>query len=287
MVFVLLAGMACMAYGIAVMRARTGTSFYAVWLVLGAAISLIAILKMSGLLALVPAPILAVGRILAAALLIILAVTLGMVLSGFRTGRRDTNRISDRRPGRGIKTDERDLRRGHLPGNEFNTGEVDAREREYILVLGARVREDGASRVLRYRLERAVHFLREHPETTVIVSGGRGSDEPCTEAEAMRDCLIKNGIDGARILLEDRSVNTSQNIRFSADVIRGRGDSVEQADVGIVTSNFHMFRALKLAKKAGYRHVYGIPAKSTPFFLPNNVFRESLGIVKDWLCGNL
>ena len=103
----------------------------------------------------------------------------------------------------------------------------------------------------------------------------------------MRDYLLKNGIDGARILLEDRSVNTSQNIRFSADVIRERGDLVEQADVGIVTSNFHMFRALKLAKKAGYRHVYGIPAKSTPFFLPNNVFRESLGIVKDWLCGNL
>ena len=253
MVFVLLAGLACMVYGIAVMRARTGTSFYAVWLALGAAISLLSILKMSGLLALVPAPLIAAGRILAAALLTLLAVT-------------------------------RDM---HLPGNEFNAGEGDARGREYILVLGARVREDGASRVLRYRLERAVHFLKEHPETTAIVSGGRGSDEPCTEAEAMRDYLLKNGIDGARILLEDRSVNTSQNIRFSADVIRERGDLVEQADVGIVTSNFHMFRALKLAKKAGYRHVYGIPAKSTPFFLPNNVFRESLGIVKDWLCGNL
>ena len=284
MVFVLLAGLACMVYGIAVMRARTGTSFYAVWLALGAAISLLSILKMSGLLALVPAPLIATGRILAAALLTLLAVTLAMVLSGFREGRRNTHRMSGRRPGRELKMNERDM---HLPGNEFNAGEGDARGREYILVLGARVREDGASRVLRYRLERAVHFLKEHPETTAIVSGGRGSDEPCTEAEAMRDYNHKNGIDGARILLEDRSVNTSQNIRFSADVIRERGDLVEQADVGIVTSNFHMFRALKLAKKAGYRHVYGIPAKSTPFFLPNNVFRESLGIVKDWLCGNL
>ena len=181
MVFVLLAGLACMVYGIAVMRARTGTSFYAVWLALGAAISLLSILKMSGLLALVPAPLIATGRILAAALLTLLAVTLAMVLSGFREGRRNTHRMSGRRPGRELKMNERDM---HLPGNEFNAGEGDARGREYILVLGARVREDGASRVLRYRLERAVHFLKEHPGTTAIVSGGRGSDTIFSKMES-------------------------------------------------------------------------------------------------------
>ncbi len=265
-VICMFAGLACLIYGAAVMRARTGTSFYVVWLVLGTFMVCMAILDMSGFLASVPWPLLAAGRVLAAALLILLAATLAMVLSGFRAGGRDAHRCgpSDRRPGSGCRAGG-----------------------SYILVPGARVREDGASRVLRYRLERAVHFLKENPETIVIVSGGKGSDEPCTEAEVMRDYLLREGIEGSRIISEDRSVNTSQNIRFSADVIRRRGDSVRQAKVGIVTSNFHIFRAVRLAKKAGYRHVYGIPAKSTPFFLPNNVLRESLGIVKDWLCGNL
>ena len=153
---------------------------------------------------------------------------------------------------------------------------------DYIIVLGAQVREDGPSVVLRYRLDAAIEYLNENPNTICIVSGGQGFNEPFSEADGMADYLIENGIEKSRILLEDESTNTLENIRNSKALMESSYNGV-----GIVTNNFHVFRAVQLAKAQGLENVCGIAADSSKLYLPNNVLRECCGILKDWVLNNI
>lgn len=153
---------------------------------------------------------------------------------------------------------------------------------DYIIVLGAQVREDGPSVVLKYRLDAAIDYLNENPNTICIVSGGQGMNEPFSEAEGMGEYLIENGIEQSCILLEDKSKNTVENIINSKALMENPYDGV-----GIVTNNFHMFRAMQIAKTQGVESVCGIAADSNPLYLPNNVLRECCGILKDWLLNNI
>ena len=152
----------------------------------------------------------------------------------------------------------------------------------YIIVLGAQMKQSGPSVVLEKRLCRAYTYLTENPETLCVLSGGQGSNEPVSEAQGMYDALVKKGIDPKRLILEDQSTNTVENLRFSRKLI-----PQEVQKVGIVTSNFHVYRSLRLAKQQGFLDPVGISANSGVYFLPNNVLRECFGIVKDRLYGNL
>lgn len=151
---------------------------------------------------------------------------------------------------------------------------------DYILVLGAQYKKSGPSKALAFRLDKAIEYLNKNPNTICIVSGGQGYNEPCTEAHGMKLYLIQHGIDSDRILEEDTSTSTIENIIFSQKMIPNN------VTVGIVTNNFHLYRALKIARKQGL-HAYGIAASSTWWYQPNNIFREMLGIVKDTLQHNM
>lgn len=152
----------------------------------------------------------------------------------------------------------------------------------YIIVLGAQMREDGPSLVLQYRLETAEAYLKEHPDVICIVSGGRGDNEPVSEAEGMRDYLVAHGIGNSRIVMEDRSGDTSENLKNCLALLPS-----EDTPVGIVTNNFHMYRAVGIAEKCGYGDVSAIPARSTKRYLPHNLTREVVGVMKDILMGNM
>ena len=153
---------------------------------------------------------------------------------------------------------------------------------DYVVVLGAQMKTSGPSKALKYRLDEAVRYLEANPDTKVIVSGGQGPDEPMSEAQGMYDYLVNAGIAPDRILLEDQSKNTFQNLTFSAEYLDPSNDLV-----GVVSNNFHIFRATKIPQKAGYQNVYGIAAKGEPFLQCNNMMREFLGVVKDFLVGNI
>ena len=90
---------------------------------------------------------------------------------------------------------------------------------DYILVLGAGLNGDKPSAVLEMRLEKARLYLQEHPQTVVIVSGGQGPTEPVSEAESMKNWLMEKGIPNSRIIMEDKSTTTAENIRYSLRVI--------------------------------------------------------------------
>lgn len=150
------------------------------------------------------------------------------------------------------------------------------------LILGAQMKESGPSDVLQRRLDKALDYLRENPDTIVVVSGGQGSNEPVSEAQGMRDYLAARGIAGERILMEDESASTKENLEYSAKLI----DKSENSVV-IVTNNFHVFRAVSIARKQGYGNVQGMAASTHRGNLLNNLLREFLGVMKDFFVGNL
>ena len=145
---------------------------------------------------------------------------------------------------------------------------------DYIIVLGAQVYKNGPSVVLQYRLDKAVEYLEENSNTICIVSGGQGFNEYTAEAYVMRDYLIEKGISEERLICEDQSQNTKQNLINSTEYID------EGATVGLITNNFHMFRALKSAEKHKVHVDCGISAGTTNLYLINNMCREFFGYIK-------
>ena len=281
---------------------------------------------------------------------------------------------------------------------------------DYLIVLGAKVREDDISASLKHRLDKAIRFAQEHPETKLILSGGQGKDEPTTEAQAMAEYLQYNGIAPEQILLEGQSTSTRENMAFSKALIEeqrqeekesvrrkqvdenrrrmelsmfllqlekeaaekekaadndlpfsgfaggqgereqamiekdyrppktrrselteksreflaqgglnrqrsydpgyaivegavGQGQNLEALmqvypgvkellpdkplQIGVLTSNFHLFRAMKIGEKCGFEHLYGVASSSDSIFFLHLCVREGMAILKDKFLGNM
>lgn len=95
----------------------------------------------------------------------------------------------------------------------------------------------------------AEKYLKKHKKVKIIVSGGQGSGEQISEALAMYKYLVAHGIDRDRIIQEDKSRSTYENIKNSFEIIKNKGDKLQ--NIAVLTSNFHVFRAVKLAQKVG------------------------------------
>lgn len=169
-----------------------------------------------------------------------------------------------------------------------------AEDLDYLIVLGAGVNENRPSHTLELRLERALDYLDSHPDTRILVSGGQGSSEKISEAESMYQWLLENGVDSSRILMENHSTTTAENMRYSIPIIQS-GRSSGEVSIGIVTSNFHIFRSLCLADHAcdaltdqqTVYHLYGLPADFPVPALPHYMVREFFTICVDTLLGNM
>ena len=148
----------------------------------------------------------------------------------------------------------------------------------YLIVLGAQVDGRRITDSLHRRLEKARLYLLQHPDTRVIVSGGQGKGEDIPEAEAMASYLEAHGITGRRIIKEDRSKTTKENLTFSIPYI-GEKD----AAVGIVSNNFHLYRAICYAKRLGYQRPYPLAAGCHPVLFLNYMVREAFAVWKMWL----
>lgn len=145
---------------------------------------------------------------------------------------------------------------------------------DYILVLGAQIYESGPSVVLKYRLDKAIDYMNENPGTICIVSGGQGYNEPMPEGEAMKNYLVENGIPAERIIAETEAESTEENLINSVVFME------DGSTIGLVTNDFHVYRALKIAEKLGVDNVCGIAADSRKVYLPNNMLREFLALIK-------
>ncbi len=154
-----------------------------------------------------------------------------------------------------------------------------------LIVLGAAVHGDRVTWVLSNRLDTAADWLETHPEALCVVSGGQGSGETVTEASAMQKYLVeRKGIDPSRILVEDKAESTKENFEFSKTLI---GETLGMdAKIAFVTTDFHVFRARRVALKTGI-DAEGIAAPDVWYIKINNFLRECVGIVVYTLRGNI
>lgn len=159
--------------------------------------------------------------------------------------------------------------------------QVPTKEADYMIVLGAQVRGRKLTKSLKYRLDVAIDYAKEHKNIILIVSGGQGSGEDVTEAEAMKEYLCKAGIAKEHILCEEQSTNTYENIKYSQKLMKRNGKSSI-----IVTNRFHLYRAIRIAKKQGVK-AQGLGAKSDPILTLSYYIREFFAVIKDQMVGNL
>lgn len=152
---------------------------------------------------------------------------------------------------------------------------------EYLIVLGAHVDGTRLTLALLERTRRALQYLEKNPDTKAVLSGGKGEGEDISEALAMRKYLVAHGIDPERLILEERSTSTAENLKFSLELI-GLDHSV-----GVVTNHFHVFRGTAIGRKCGCKKIYPIPSRYRTWRLLIYIPREILAILKDKLIGNL
>ena len=161
---------------------------------------------------------------------------------------------------------------------------------DYIVVLGAQVKGNRPSLALSHRIWEAAEYLKGNPKTRAILSGGKGTGEDISEAQCMRQELEKLGISEERLIEENKSTSTQENIAYSYALLQAdsrKETEQKEIKIGIVTNNFHIYRGTAIAKKKMNCQIQGIPAKSNTFLQMNYLVREFFGVVKDKLAGNL
>lgn len=154
---------------------------------------------------------------------------------------------------------------------------------QVMIILGCQVRQNGPSVLLQDRLDEALGYLEDHPDMTVVVSGGQGDDEPTSEAQAMAEYLMEHGVEEENILLEDKSHNTTQNFQYSMALLAQ--ENIDDSDGVLVVSNgFHLTRARMLAQRAGFDNVSTLAAPES--HVPSRLYmyiREPLALVKSFV----
>ena len=148
--------------------------------------------------------------------------------------------------------------------------------KDFIIILGSKINKDGTlTPLLKGRADKAIEFAKKQYENTnkkivFIPSGGKGKDEVIAEAEAIKKYLLKAGINKNQIIIEDKSTNTIENMRFSKDKI----DKINKnGNIVYSTTNYHVFRSGVIAYNQGIE-CEGIGSKTKWYFYTNALIRE-------------
>lgn len=154
---------------------------------------------------------------------------------------------------------------------------------QVMIILGCKLEDWGPSWMLQDRLDKALDYLKDHPDITVVVSGGQGDNEPDTEAQGMADYLAEHGISRENIILETMSHNTWQNLSYSAKHLEEAGYDIKDGAI-IVSNGFHLTRAKMLAGRVGFENVsvLAAPSSHTPSRLKMYI-REPIALVKSFV----
>lgn len=152
-----------------------------------------------------------------------------------------------------------------------------------VIVLGCKVRGTAPSRMLGRRIRAAYEKLESDPALIAVVSGGKGDNEEISEAQCMYNELTRMGISSDRIILEDQSTSTSENLRFSKKLLDENGIT---GTLYIATDGYHELRAQILAKKEGLSDCFPAAAYTSWYLLPTYWVREWFGLAHAFVFGN-
>ncbi len=142
----------------------------------------------------------------------------------------------------------------------------------YVIILGAQVKGRRPSRALLQRIRAAAAYMNENPSCKAVACGGMGKGEQITECQCIKETLVSMGISRDRILCEDRSVSTLQNLMFTKAMIG------VNRPVVIASNRFHLYRAVEIAKRVGFRQCQGLGTAPEPVLELNYYVRECLSL---------
>lgn len=158
-------------------------------------------------------------------------------------------------------------------------------EPQVMVILGCQVKPWGPSILLQDRLEKALDYWEENSDITIVVSGGQGPDEHISEAQAMFDYLVENGVDETQIIQEDQSHNTIQNLTYTMQMLEEKGYDTDD-DMVVVSNGFHLTRVRML-----WERVFGSDENLSTLAAPSShipsrykmYVREPLALVKSFI----
>ena len=130
---------------------------------------------------------------------------------------------------------------------QITSNSFDNNKNNYLLVLGHKLENNKADGVLLYRLRKTLKYLDKNPCTKVVLSGGITKDNTISEASCMKEYLVKNGIDPNKIILEDKSIDTVENIKNCLNYID------KESDVTLISSNYHILRSKMICRLLGLK----------------------------------
>lgn len=142
-----------------------------------------------------------------------------------------------------------------------------------IIVLGSGILGKKITPLLKGRVDAGIELLKKNPKAILILSGGQGEGEEIPESKAMYEYCLSKGVDPDRMIQENRSKNTNENLLFSRELLSGQKDRV-----AIVTTRYHVFRALELARLQNFRCI-GFGSKTKWYFTLNAFLREFIGYI--------
>lgn len=154
-------------------------------------------------------------------------------------------------------------------------------DKTHIIVLGCAIADDGTPLpLLRGRIDRAIAFAEEIRkdngiDVKFVPSGGQGSDEVISEAESMKNYLVSKGISEDRVIIENRSTNTLENMRFSLSKIK---EDCGEPKIVFSTSDYHVLRSGMISQNEGL-NAAGIGSRTKWYFWPNAFVREFVGLL--------
>jgi uncharacterized SAM-binding protein YcdF (DUF218 family) len=157
----------------------------------------------------------------------------------------------------------------------------------YIIVLGSGlINGDTVSPLLAGRIQCGIKIYQKQTKRKrrpvvpkLILSGGQGSDEKISEAQAMKQYAIEHGVKEEDILLEDQSKNTYENMLNSKKIIEAREADIKKCRILFCTTNYHVFRSAVYAQRVGLR-AEGIGAATKGYFRYNATIREFIALIK-------
>ncbi len=161
-----------------------------------------------------------------------------------------------------------------------------AKDKDYLIVLGCGMRRDGTpTPLLAGRIDRALRFWQQQQEqsgkvATFVTSGGQGGDEIIPESTCMKNYLVDHGVPEDKVIEENRSTGTLENMRFSKELIDSTSLPSNQARIAFSTTNYHVFRSGLCARRVKMRAV-GMGAHTKWWFWPNAAVREFVGILTE------
>lgn len=147
-----------------------------------------------------------------------------------------------------------------------------------VIVLGAAVHGKTPSLTLKKRLDKAVNYHNQNPDAVIVVSGGQGNQEEISEAEAMQNYLVNNGVSADKIIKEEAATSTYENFVFSKKILDEQFG--KDYTVAFITNEYHILRAGLCAKQAGMQNITHLHSNTNLSYLVSGVLRECLAVIK-------